>query len=234
MNQLESRVLRAQSDHQEIDRILSEYLPLIKKQASAMAGGGMEYDDMLSIAMLAFVHSIKQYDSNRGAFLTYVALNIRSRLIDAYRRNKRLTEQVIPLFREQNEEGAQQSPEVAASLSRYSMEREQAALAEEIQLFGAELQRFDIQFDELVSISPKQLRSRNQCLELARKVAGDHGMRSDFLKGARLPQTALAKAFGLSVKTVEKHRKYIVALILLLLGDYPGICTFLPANKEAR
>ena len=48
----------------------------------------------------------------------------------------------------------------------------------------------------------------------------------------KLPQAQLASALFISPKTIEKHRKYIVTLIILLSGDYPGIRAFLPQYRE--
>jgi hypothetical protein len=47
-----------------------------------------------------------------------------------------------------------------------------------------------------------------------------------------LAQAELAKEFGISPKTIEKYRKYIVTLSILLLGDYPGIKAYLPLYRE--
>ena len=51
-------------------------------------------DDELSIAMFAFYEAIRSYSPIKGAFLKYAALQIRSRLIDNYRKERRHQGQV--------------------------------------------------------------------------------------------------------------------------------------------
>jgi RNA polymerase sigma factor len=42
------------------------------------------------------------------------------------------------------------------------------------------------------------------------------------------------KRFNLSERTIEKHRRYIVSLTLILSGDYPGIQAFLPRGGDTE
>ncbi|MEF9895665.1 MAG: RNA polymerase subunit sigma, partial [Clostridia bacterium] len=79
---------------------------------------------------------------------------------------------------------------------------------------------------------PKKRRARARCLDLARWVAEDENQRAAFLRTSRLPQGELARCGNVSIKTVEKQRKYIVALVVLLLGDFPDMLAFLPRGAE--
>lgn len=234
LNDLEQRVHIARSNREEMDRLISEYLPFIKKQVQSFiykSIDNQEYDDMLSIGMFAFVNSVRQFEPERGSFLSFASLNIRSRLIDEFRRNKQGFSNVVQLFADDTEETVK-SAEESASIMQYSKERERETLSEEIGLLQADLSRVGIDFSELPKICPKQNRSRKQCIDLARAVVGNERLKEDFIRTWRLPQAALAEQFRISVKTIEKHRRYIVAIIVMLLGDYPCIRAFLP--EEVR
>ena len=108
---------------------------------------------------------------------------------------------------------------------------ERQGLAAEIRQFDQALGHCGVTFRELPRVCPTQRRARVRCLQLAACIAADDALRAGFQRTGRLPQGALAQRFGLSVKTVEKHRKYITALAVLLTGDYPGIRAFLPKGE---
>lgn len=218
MEGLEARVARAAASPEEMDSFLREYLPFIKKQAS-QARGALDYDDALSLAMLAFVNAARQYAPERGAFLPFAAVCIKNRLADECRVERRHSERVLEFPAQGNE------PSVPFA---YDREMERQAISEELGRFGTALGAYGLDFQELARCCPKQKRARLQCRALAALVTAEETLRSDFLRTGRLPQADLARRGGVSVKTVEKHRKYIVALVVLLAGDYPDIRAFLP------
>lgn len=218
MEALEERVARAAAQPGEMDSFLREYLPFIKKQAS-LSRGALDYDDAQSLAMLSFVNAARQYAPNRGAFLPFAAVCIKNRLTDECRMERRHTDKVLEFPAEGNE------PSVPFA---YDRELERQALSEELARFSAAIETYGLSFQELARCCPKQRRSRSLCRELAGLVTGEETLRSDFMRTGRLPQAALAQQARISVKTVEKHRKYIVALAVLMAGDYPDIRAFLP------
>lgn len=233
MNEIEHRLKTARTDSSEAEQLLTDYLPFIKKQISGLQHLALEYDDMLSLAMLTFVGCIKQYTENRGGFLSFCSICIRNRLIDESRKQRAYTDNVIPLYLE-HDENFHAAPELSASLDSYSKEQERLSLCEEIDRLNGALSSFGIRFQELPKICPKQERSRRQCLSLAVEIIHNEAYRATLLNQKKLSKQELAKSLGISAKTVEKHRKYIITLVVLLLGDYPGIRTFLPQYREVN
>lgn len=217
MEGLEERVALAAVHTSELDAFLREYLPFVKKQAATF--DGLDYDDRLSLAMLAFTNAVRQYTPGRGAFLPFAAVCIKNRLTDETRRERRYGENILAF----PTDGAEPSVPFA-----YDRELERQALAEEIDRFNSAMSAYGLDFQELARCCPKQKRARLLCRRLAALVTEDDRLRSDFLRTGRLPQARLAERGDVSVKTVEKHRKYIVALAVLLTGDYPDIRAFLP------
>lgn len=222
MGELAEQVCRAAEEPGALERLLEQYLPFIKKQAARWRGA-LDHDDAVSLAMLAFAGAVRQYRTERGAFLPFAAACIKNRLTDEARRELRRTDKVLPF----PEGGAEPSEPFA-----YDRELERQALAEELERYGAALETYGLDFRMLAQCCPKQNRARALCRDLARLVTGDGLLRSDFLRTGRLPQAELAHRSGVSVKTVEKHRKYIVALTVLFAGDFPDIRAFLPKGVE--
>ena len=224
---LAEKIEKAKYDDQEMSRLISAYMPFIKKAAVEIGDAVMEYDDRLSLAMLTFMRCIKLYENDRGNFISFAAACIRNRLIDESRKQLKYSRNITPLFNDEDEKAFQIATD-RASIEAYSLEQERESLVFEIEAFSESLQAYGISFQELPKICPKHDAARRRCVDLARYVAANEGMRVSLLKSRRLAQSSLARQFNLSEKTVEKHRKYIVTIVLLLSGDYPLVKAFLP------
>lgn len=234
MEELAQRLREAQQSPAALNRLVGDYLPFVKKEAARNTASVIEYEDRVSLGMLVFSSCVHQYDFSKGNFISFASVCIRNRLMDEEKKAARQWGRVVPLHPQAEEEGAAPDLEVQASIEQYSREREQELLAEEIRLVREELEKFNVSFEELTWHSPKQERSRCLCARLARRVVEDQALRAAFFRQRRLPQAQLAQAEGVSVKTVEKHRRYIVALAVILTGEYPGIRAFLPQCKEVE
>lgn len=229
MRLLEEQLLLAVMDKNELNRMISEYLPFIKKQLVGFQGSPLEYDDMLSVAMLAFAGAVTQYQPGRGSFLAFAGQNIKNRVIDEIRKQKKYRSKLISISQEEEDS---KTPETILSIELYDKEQERNNLNMEIEQYSSELLNYGISFSDLVKLSPKHAKARVQCINIANGVISNQAMRIQFLQIHKLPQQELAATFQLSVKTIEKHRRYIVALIILLLGDYTYLQTFLPNRQE--
>lgn len=224
MEDLAGRVERAKAGGEALEQLLRDYLPFLKKEVGGFYAPGLEYDDRLSLGMLVFANCVKQYEPQRGAFLSYASVCIRNRLVSEARKTG--GQNTIP-FSADEETGAA-APEDKAALAAYSRRREQQDLQEEIAALETQLLAHGTSFGELARAGPKQKRSRALCAGLAHRVAQDAALLAAFRQSGRLPQKELARQAGVSPKTVEKHRKYIVALLLILQGDYPGLGAYIP------
>lgn len=227
MDALEQRIERAKEDKDELNSLIAEYLPFIKGQVNHIQNPFLEQEDAQSISMMVFTNCIMQYRIGAGGFLSFVRTCIRNRLIDEGRKTKN-SPMIIPLHGDES----YLSSENTASLQQYDKEQERQLLCNEIDELSSRLNPFGITFTELPLVCPKQCRAREQCLEIAAYIVGDKAVLHRLLQQRKLPQSELARQFNLSVKTIEKHRKYIVTLAILLTGDYPCIQAFLPQWKE--
>lgn len=228
MNDIEKRIVIAKSDKYALDNLISDYMPFIKKQIYS-ANLALDFDDMLSIAMLTFSNCVTQYDEKKGKFIAFATTSIRNRLIDEMRKEGRHTENVISFF---DNDGSVLSHTVDVSVQQFSIESQRQTLAYEIQALSNEILPFGITFKELSKICPKQDRARNLCFRTAKLLLSDEDMKNQLFRNKRLPQMELAKQLDISTKTIEKHRKFIVTLSVLLSGDYPNIKAFLPRYEE--
>ena len=89
-HQIIARVYQAKTDNQAADALIADYMPFIKSEtAKIMKQQPDQSSDELSIAMLAFYESIRSYSRLRGSFLRFASMQIKNRLIDYYRKEKR-------------------------------------------------------------------------------------------------------------------------------------------------
>ena len=82
-----AHVAAAQGDMRAADDLVRQYLPFIKSETAKFIHRPPTegVDDELSIAMFAFHEAVLRYSREKGAFLSFAALNIRNRLIDYIR-----------------------------------------------------------------------------------------------------------------------------------------------------
>jgi RNA polymerase sigma factor len=230
LDALTEKVEAAKNANAELGCLISDNMPFIRKVINDIGSLGMEYDDRLSLAMLAFMNCVKQYDSGRGSFLAFAAACIRNRLIDESRKQLRYTGKVVSISPGE-ENFVFEAIDSKLAIEAYDQKKEQENLSYEIEVYSKQIMEFGIAFKDLPQICPKQDRSRKQCIELGRYVVSNEEMRGNLFSHRRLAQAELAKRFGLSEKTVEKHRRYIVAIVVLLTGEYPFIRSYLPQYR---
>lgn len=214
-------------DDQARETLIRDYLPFITRAASAASGRYLEpeNDDQISIAMIAFNEAIDHYDGTRGvAFLTFAEIVIKRRIIDYHRKELR-NAKTVPFSLYQEED----SGETGLLLNRFEKSQAEEKLAREneadeikaeIARFNADLKPFGISFADLVAVSPKHEDARLRAMAAASQVVENPLYREYLLNRKSLPLKALEKEIKVSRKTLERQRKYIIAVALLLMRDY--------------
>ncbi|WP_173917073.1 RNA polymerase sigma factor SigI [Halobacillus sp. Marseille-Q1614] len=212
-----------QGDDEAKNEILKQYQPFIAKSVSEVCKRYIDpaKDDEFSIGLLAFNEAIHAYSCDKGSsFLSFAKLVIKRKVID-YIRNEQKSLKVISLDDDYVDEEQMENPlEVQAAKDRYALETEAWYRKEEIIEFQAELQKYNLNFHELTESSPKHVDARESAIEVARIVYNNEGLRQQVLEKGRLPMKDLVKRVNVSKKTLERNRKFIIAMVLILSGDY--------------
>lgn len=74
---------------QELDNLIIQYIPLVKKIANKIDTRNRDYDedDLFSIGIIGLMDAIKKFDNTRGAsFETYATIRVRGAIIDELRK----------------------------------------------------------------------------------------------------------------------------------------------------
>ncbi len=214
------QVYEAKEDTQAADRLIGAYMPFIKVEtAKFLNRPPMEgQDDELSIAMIAFHEAIGRYSRGRGTFLKYAAVLIRNRLIDYERREKR-HRLVISLDAPAGEEETPILETVAGKENHGEEIAVRDATRAEIEELSRQMEQFGISLTDVADNCPKQARTLEICRKAVQKAQDDPEILEEFLRTKRLPMARLAGGSG-ERKTLERHRKYMVALLLIHTNGY--------------
>lgn len=240
---LVARVLAAKRDPRCADDLVRDCLPFIKAETAKFMGRSplQGRDDELGIAMFAFHEAVLSYDRSRGAFLAFASMSVRHRLLDFARRERRHAD-VISLDegRFDGGEGDERTLVETIASERDELDERQTreASRQEIAQFAAELESFGLTFLDVSENCPRQQRTLEACrrvLDCARK---NPELFDRLLRTKKLPMAELSRGAGVERKTIERHRRYLVAVLLAFTNGFEIIRGHLrrivPAGGDGR
>ena len=215
------QVLQAQQDSDAADRLIERYLPFIRAEAAKfLQRPPSDSDDELSIAMIAFHEAVCGYDKSRGAFLPYASTTIRSRLID-YDRKERRHRGSVSLDAPRGEEEDGSLLDTLADPSDHSgdlITRE--ATAHEIRELSEQMEGFGVSLADVADNCPRQQRTLDACRAAMTYAKTRPDLLKQLVRTGKLPLSELAQGSGVERKTLERHRKYLMALLLICTNGY--------------
>nr|WP_244262269.1 RNA polymerase sigma factor SigI [Thermoanaerobacter wiegelii] len=212
---INDRVYAAKKDPSEREKLIEEYTPFIIKQLSLFTNKYIDEknSDELSIGLIAFNEAIDSFDDTKGSFLSFSSLLIKRRLIDFLRQNQQNT---IPL-----ELYVEKSTD-------YEAENRKLEMISFVNL----LSLYNITLDDLVKQSPKHADTRKIATKIAYTIFENRGL-LEYLKSKKnLPIKDLVNILKVSRKTIEKHRKYIIALVIIISEDLPLLKQYISPESE--
>lgn len=220
-HQIIARVYEAKQNNDRAEALIRDYIPFIRAEATRfLARLCTDQDDEYSIAMIAFHEAILSFDRSRGAFLTYAATVIRNRLID-YQRKEQRHQGNISLYEERGGEDDRQLMDTIADDRDYYEEaaHRQATRQEILELAGV-MARFGVSFSDVADNCPKQERTMESCAAAIRYAGQNKDLLEELLRTKKLPLAALVRGARVERKTLERHRKYILAMLLIQTNGY--------------
>lgn len=230
---LDELLTKSQSgDDTARNELIEAYTPFVLRITSQAARRYIEVgrDDEFSIALIGFNEAINRYDATRNTnFLGFAETIIRRRLIDYFRSQKSHSASVSwsQFDVVDDEDNVVNYAETASSVATFAASEEHAARRLEIEMYSDRLAEFDIAFEDLVDISPKHADARDNAVAVARLVADDTELRGFLFERKSLPLKQMERRAKVSRKTMERQRKYIIALVVLLTGDFEYLCEYL-------
>jgi len=219
-HQLSRAVHAAKADARLADELIRDYIPFIRSEASKCTSRiCSEQDDEYAIAMVAFYEAIMGYEQGRGAFLSYAAMLIRSRLID-FQRKERRHQGHISLYAGAGEDDRTIMDTLADERDHFEESAQREATRQEIEELSRVMAGFSVSFSDVADNCPKQERTLEACAAAIRYAAGDKVLLDELLRTKKLPMARLVSGSGAERKTLERHRNYILAMLLIQTNGY--------------
>ena len=219
-HEIVAMVSAAKGDSLAADELVRKYLPFIRAEtAKSIRRGVSDSDDELSIAMMAFHEAVLAYERLRGAFLPFAAKAIRSRIID-YQRSELRHRGQLSL----DEAGAEDDRERGELLDTgddpIAAHTDRTAARQELTHFALELSRFGLSLTDIADNCPKQERTLAACHRALRHARENPELLEQAVSSGKLPITALAVGAGVERKTLERHRRYLMAALLAYTNGF--------------
>lgn len=221
-NDLIELIYRAKNDSREADNLVRLYMGFIRSETVKFLGREpvLGQDDELSIAMIAFHEAVLDYSRWKGSFIAYARMHIKHRLIDFYRKEKRHR----GLISLDTETEFDESAPLLDTLEEPKNELEEfKALSDakaEIREYSSQLEKFSVDLTEIAENTPKQKRTLNACFKALEYMVSRQPLMENFLKTKKIPITEISQNIKVDKKTLERHRKYLAAIILAYTNGY--------------
>ncbi|MDF9409036.1 MAG: RNA polymerase sigma factor SigI [Pelotomaculum sp. PtaB.Bin013] len=199
------------------ENFLESCKPFIYKVVCKFTGKNLEWgrDDELAIGLIAFNEAIDRFCNDFGVpFLAYSRNVMKSRLVDHYRRENKNAKFFITQLSLQ-EDGIN-NVEFAKSWEIFLEEEAAREREEEIKEFEDLLNMYGVSFEDLVKCSPRHRDTRRSLMLAAWELAKESSLFKKFMDNKKLPLVELGEITGIGRKTLERGRKYIIAMALLI------------------
>ncbi|HHW57456.1 MAG TPA: RNA polymerase sigma factor SigI [Clostridia bacterium] len=212
---INDRVYVAKKDPAEREKLIEEYTPFIIKQLSLFTNKYIDEknSDELSIGLIAFNEAIDSFDNTKGSFLSFSSLLIKRRLIDFLRKSQ---QNIVPLDLYIEKE------------TDYEAENRKLEIISFVNL----LSLYNITLEDLVKQSPKHSDTRKIATKIAYTICANPELLSYLKTKKNLPIKELTDVLKISRKTIEKHRKYIIALVIIISEDLPILKQYISLESE--
>lgn len=191
-------------------------------------------DDELSIALLAFNEAIDSFDPHGGAsFHSFVQMVIRRRLVDYFRKEGKHQHLSLSPMNPEDEDLSRY--DLDTSLEQYQENENQEVFAQVVENYVRVLCDYNVTLDDLIKVSPKHSDSKQTLIRAALILSHNPRLMAHLQKHRLLPIKELELLTGIKRKVLEKGRKYLIALALILSEpDFYPLKIFMQLPEEPR
>lgn len=200
------------------NKFIDDYKPFILKCVSQLVGknNNIVQSDEFSIALIAFNEAIEAYDSDKKTmFVSFSKQVIRRRLIDYLRCSNKYNVTVPFSYLNDNDSNFEEKY-LFDNSSDYSNE---IITKEEIKNFELKICEYKMTIEDLIDCSPKHRDSRVMCLNVAKTIIENDSLYQQLMEKKTLPYKELTQKVNLCKRTLEKNKKFIIAMVFVLKSD---------------
>lgn len=229
---LEEKVQMIQEGQEEYrNELIDSYKPFIRKVLSKVCKRYIDHTmDEYSVGLFAFNEAINQYQPTQGTkFLTFADMVIQRRVIDFIRKENRRKKTVYLDFETEDEEGNSEGSYIQqqAAIEHYEEKKKMEERVYQIENYQALLEEYDITFKVLSKQCPKHIDARDNAKRIAKLIANTPEFTKHLQDKKQLPIKDLIKFVDCSRKTIERNRKYIIAVSLIYIGGFTALQSYI-------
>lgn len=234
MSELDILAEKAKTDETIMSDLILKYENFILKCASSTARNYIsKSDDEYAVALHAFSVAIKNYSINKGSFLNFAELVIRRRLIDYIRSKSRYASEISinpSIFNSEIDE--EESSSVSIKVTEKISKETDNSVNLEIELANEVLSTYGFSFFDLADCSPKARKTKKSCAKAVAFILKNPILVSNMKVKKTLPLNLIEKNTKIPRKLLERHRKYIIAAVEIISGDYPYLAEYIRYIRE--
>lgn len=235
INTENDQLLTAKESLEEKNRFLEENQCRILKLTGKIWKKNISLsDDEYAIGLKAVSDAIDSYNPAKGNFWSYAAVIIKNRLIDRRRATTKYDQEI--LVSGNVLDGTSDYDDEEYLIQEEVLEKKSIStennLKLEIEALSQELARYNISFFDLAASSPKAQKTRNKCCEIIKAFFLPPPLLEAMEKKRRFPGTEICKRVKKAKKCVERYKNYLICIVLIIKGDYPGIGEYISYIKD--
>lgn len=200
------------------NKFINDYKPFILNCVYKLVGKkeNLLESDEYSIALIAFNEALDSYDATKNTmFVSFAKEIIRRRIID-YLRSTKKNNMTLPFSYFNNNENSFEEEYLYDAGSDYCSYYD---AKEEIKNLELRMHEYKLSIEDLIDSSPKHRDTRILCLNVAKIIVDNELLYKRFVEKKTLPYNELRKHVSLCRRTLEKNRKFIIAMVLVMKSD---------------
>ena len=239
MDHFSQRAIAAKENEEQFEKLLLDSKAFIQKCAYATCKRYIhDSDDEWSIALIAFSEAVRTYEESKGNFYSFASLVIKRRLMDYFDKQSRFQSEITTspeTFSGDLDYDLASPYEISVAQATHSLASDSTAsspLLDEINALEQILDGYGFPLFDIGGCSPKTGRTKKACATAVLAVLDRPDLLAKMRKNKSLPYTELLKTEHVTKKILERHRKYLIAAIEILDGDYPQLGEYISAIKK--
>lgn len=235
LRELDHLVVEATTNPYLLNQLISQNEFYILKCASSITNRYItKSDDEWSVALLAFNEAVSNYQLEKGNFYSFAELVIKRRLIDYVRSTKKHHNEIsvdpIVFDTEPEEETTDMAVHLAVAEKVSTDTRN--SIKYEIEAVNELLSKYGFTFYDLTTCSPHAQKTKSACAKAVSFLFQNPMLVNEMKTTKLLPLKLIEKNAKIPRKILERHRKYIIAAVVILSGDYPELAEYLWYIRE--
>lgn len=186
-------------------------------------------DDEWSVALSAFCEAVRQYKDGKGSFKSFASMVIRRRILDYISGRQKYNNEILaaPEVFASGPLDESEQPALQAAVAKKLAVSDNNDIAFEIEAANSLFANYGFTFFDLAACSPKAEKTKSACAKAAVCVLENSALLKSMKTTHALPIKLISEITQVPRKILDRHRRYIIAAVEILSGDYPALARYM-------